>query len=65
MLASPTERPAGVVASVAADSLLIAAKDGLVSLLNVQPAGKRVMTAAEFLRGHRVEVGDRFGGETL
>ena len=34
----------------------------LLELLEVQPAGKRAMTAAEFLRGHRVAVGDRLGG---
>jgi hypothetical protein len=25
--------------------------------------GKRLMSVEEFLRGHRVQAGDRFGGE--
>jgi tRNA A37 methylthiotransferase MiaB len=32
-------------------------------LLELQPAGKRRMAAAEFLRGHRLQGGDRFGPE--
>ncbi len=34
-----------------------------VEVLEVQPAGKRRMSAAEFLRGHRLQPGDRFGPE--
>jgi methionyl-tRNA formyltransferase len=54
----------GTVVRVQDDALHIAAGTGLVSLLQVQPAGKRVMRIGEFLRGHRVHVGERFGGET-
>jgi len=32
-----------------------------LELLEVQPAGKRAMSAADFLRGNRVSVGDRLG----
>jgi methionyl-tRNA formyltransferase len=34
-----------------------------VEILEVQPAGKRRMAAAEFLRGHRLQSGDFFGPE--
>jgi methionyl-tRNA formyltransferase len=34
-----------------------------VELLELQPAGKRRMRAAEFLRGHPLQPGDRFGPE--
>lgn len=37
----------------------------LVELLEVQPAGKRRMAIAEFLRGHRVGLFARFGSEVL
>jgi methionyl-tRNA formyltransferase len=43
--------------------LLVAADDGAIEVLELQPAGKRGMSAAEFLRGNRVGVGDRFGPE--
>jgi methionyl-tRNA formyltransferase len=39
----------------------VATGDGMLSLDYVQPAGKRAMPIAEFLRGHAVHVGDRFG----
>jgi methionyl-tRNA formyltransferase len=57
--------PAGTVAAVTNETLAIAAGSGAVSLRKLQPAGKRVMDAAEFLRGHRVQLGERLGGENL
>ncbi|HEY1381251.1 MAG TPA: methionyl-tRNA formyltransferase [Gemmataceae bacterium] len=36
-----------------------------VEIRELQPAGKRRMAAAEFLRGHPLHVGDRFGPEAL
>jgi methionyl-tRNA formyltransferase len=35
----------------------------LVNVIELQPAGKRRMSAAEFLRGHPLHEGDRFGPE--
>lgn len=43
--------------------LCVAAGEGLVEVLELQPAGKRRMTAAEFLRGHPLQPGDFFGPE--
>ena len=43
------------------DTLIVAAGSGGVQLLELQPAGKRAMSAAEFLRGYPVQSGDRFG----
>jgi methionyl-tRNA formyltransferase len=55
---------AGVgIAAVEADRLLVAAGHGVVEIVELQPAGKRAMSAAEFLRGHRVHAGERFGPE--
>jgi len=45
------------------DQLIVATGEGAVEILELQPAGKRTMTATEFLRGNRVSVGDRFGSE--
>ena len=41
--------------------LTIATGDGGLSIEKLQPAGKRVMDASEFLRGYAVKTGDRFG----
>ncbi len=43
------------------DRLLVACGQNALDLLSVQPAGKRVMAASEFLRGHPVQVGQRLG----
>ena len=41
----------------------VAAVGGAVKVLELQPAGKRRMMAAEFLRGRHLQPGDRFGAE--
>jgi len=63
----PTAAPAmpGTVVAASAEQVAVAAGAGSVSLLTVQPAGKKPMPIADFLRGHLVQVGDRFGSETL
>jgi methionyl-tRNA formyltransferase len=43
------------------ESLLVATSDGLLQINAVQPAGKRVLTTAEFLRGYSVPQGTRWG----
>lgn len=66
-VADPTlnpNRPAGEVVVVQEEQLGIACGDGsVVNLLTLQPAGKKVLSVREFLRGYRVQVGERFGGE--
>ena len=60
-----TPRPAGTVPGqvleASADRLLIATGNHLQKIDSLQPAGKRILTAAEFLRGNPVRPGDRFG----
>ena len=41
--------------------LVVATRDGALAIERLQPAGKRVMDASEFLRGHPLKAGDRFG----
>jgi methionyl-tRNA formyltransferase len=45
----------------ASPRLLIATGDGALELVQIQPAGKRVMTAAELLRGYSLAPGQRLG----
>ncbi|MEX0642339.1 MAG: methionyl-tRNA formyltransferase [Pirellulales bacterium] len=47
----------------AVEHLIAFTGDGALELLDVQPAGKRTMSAREFLRGNRVSLGDRFSGK--
>jgi methionyl-tRNA formyltransferase len=52
----------GTVVGVEAEGPVVAAGEGALRLAEVQPAGSRRMSGAEFARGHRVQAGDRFGG---
>ncbi len=53
----------GTVIDACGDRLLIAAGHGAVSPRTIQLAGKRPMSIAELLRGHKIQAGDRFGPE--
>jgi len=55
-----------VVDSENASRLLVQAREeSIIEVLELQPAGKRRMTASEFLRGHPLRAGARFGAELL
>ena len=50
----------GTVIGLDQGALLVAAGQGAVALEVVQPAGKRQMSAADFVNGYRIAAGDRF-----
>ncbi|HID75121.1 MAG TPA: methionyl-tRNA formyltransferase, partial [Planctomycetaceae bacterium] len=43
------------------DRLRVATGQGLVRLSSLQPAGKRMLSVEEFLRGYPLKAGHRFG----
>jgi methionyl-tRNA formyltransferase len=49
----------GEVLAAGKDELLVAAGQGAVRILDLQPTGRQMMSAADFLRGHPVRPGDR------
>ncbi len=51
----------GTVLLADKSELVVAAGTGAVAVLRVQPAGRQMMPADAFLRGHPVKPGDRFG----
>ncbi|MFI5454706.1 MAG: methionyl-tRNA formyltransferase [Isosphaerales bacterium] len=51
----------GEVIEAAADRLVVAGGEGAIALRTIQLPGKKILTAAEFLRGYRVQPGDRLG----
>lgn len=55
------DAPAGTVVAAEGDELAVAAGQGLLAIQSMQPAGKRMQSTAEFLRGYPVRVGDRMG----
>ena len=57
-----TGAEAGAIAMAHGDDLIVATGGGsALRLLELQPEGRRAMTAREFLAGHHLAAGDRFG----
>ncbi len=58
---SPGDAAAGeITAADTRSGLVVNTADGLLSLTEIQLEGKRRMSSAEFLRGFRLQAGDRF-----
>ena len=59
----PTAHPPvpGEVLEAARDRLVVATGHGTLDILEIQPEGRRALAVRDFLAGHRVAVGDRFG----
>ena len=51
----------GTVSNVDDEGISIFTGDGILTIHQLQPAGKKPMAVAEFLRGRKVKSGDRFG----
>ncbi len=64
-VAAAASPPGQLVSAGKESGMLVRTKDGAVRVNRLQPAGKRPMTAAEFLRGHTVKPGDRLRAESL
>jgi methionyl-tRNA formyltransferase len=62
---SATERDGdgepGTIVSVSKDGFLVAAGNGALAPIELAPAGRKRMTAGEFIRGFRPAVGERLG----
>lgn len=58
-----TAGPPGVVLEADGDRLVIATGQNALALAGVQPSGKRMLGVGEFLRGYRVQPGQRFSPE--
>lgn len=52
----------GKVVAVAKDKLWVQTGTSPISIVQIQPEGKKPMSVAEFLNGNRLVVGDVFGG---
>ena len=51
----------GEVAAAGPDNLIVYCGTGTLQLLEIQPEGKKRMTAADFLNGSRIEKGEKLG----
>jgi methionyl-tRNA formyltransferase len=53
-------KPGTIVEMLRGEGPVVATGSGAVELVRLQPQGKRAMSGAEFLRGARLAIGDRF-----
>lgn len=62
---NPFHPPPGTLASAEGGEVLLVATGGhgMLEIVELQPAGKRRMSAGEFLRGRRPQPGDCFGSD--
>jgi methionyl-tRNA formyltransferase len=61
-LPETTTLPAGAVVRAERDAFVVACGNGTtLAILEIQPEGRRPMSAREFLAGHRPRAGDRLG----
>lgn len=56
---SPDCQP-GEIVSIAKEKFSVAAGQGIIAITEVQPVNRRRMTAAEYLRGHSLSIGEKF-----
>ncbi len=58
-----THQPPGTIIAVGKDSLTVVTGEGNLTLLDLQPAGKKMMDAGSFCCGYRIEPGNHLDGE--
>lgn len=64
-LPGPTAKPPGVVVAVTNEAIHVATGEGVLALLELQPANSRRMAVSQYLAGHTVVVGLQLGGPAL
>jgi methionyl-tRNA formyltransferase len=57
----PADAPPGVISPSSGKELIVATGSGMLRIDALQPAGKRMLSADEFLRGYPLVVGERLG----
>lgn len=60
---APESVSPGSISAVTEDRLYFAAQDGQIIIDTLQPAGKKPMKVADFVRGYQLKVGDRLLSE--
>lgn len=60
-LPGPATKPPGVVIAITADAIHVATGEGILAVMELQPANSRRMTVSQYLAGHPVTVGLQLG----
>ena len=64
-LPGPVTKPPGVIVAVTNEAIHVATGDGILAVMEFQPAGSRRMAVSQYLAGHSVAVGVQLGGPAL
>tara|TARA_B100000085_G_C18329297_1_gene425628 strand:- start:473 stop:667 length:195 start_codon:yes stop_codon:yes gene_type:complete len=56
-MARPSDAPSGSIANVSKAALHVTTGDGVMTIEQLQPAGKKPMDVADFLNGHKLVAG--------
>lgn len=61
-LSGPATKPPGVIVGVTAGAIHVATGEGVLAVMELQPANSRRMAVSQYLAGHPVAVGLQLGG---
>ena len=61
-LPGPVTKPPGMIIAVTTDAIHVATGDGVLAVMELQPANSRRMAVSQFLAGHPVAIGLQLGG---
>ncbi len=61
----PVTKPPGVIIAVTHEAIHVATGDGILAVMELQPANSRRMAASQYMAGHPVAVGARLGAPVL
>ncbi|MEY4705553.1 MAG: 10-formyltetrahydrofolate:L-methionyl-tRNA(fMet) N-formyltransferase [Nitrospirota bacterium] len=64
-LPGPAMKPPGAVVAVTSEAIHVATGEGVLALLELQPANSRRMAVSQYLAGHSVALGLQLGGPVL
>jgi methionyl-tRNA formyltransferase len=61
-LPGPATKPPGVVMEVTSEAIHVATGEGVLALLELQPANSRRMAVSQYVAGHSISIGLQLGG---
>jgi len=64
-LPGPVTKPPGVIVAITNEAIHVATGDGILAVMELQPANSRRMAVSQYLAGHPVAVGVQLGGPAL
>ena len=61
----PMMKPPGVIVAVTNEAIHVATGEGILAVMELQPANSRRMAVSQYLAGHPIAVGVQLGGPAL